>query len=674
MRFRVLKNKKNAQLAQYHTADKASETTNKVTQEATYNFRVEELEKEGFASDEFFLPSSYWFSSTANLKKYLGAVPYNSNTRKSLANGLYFKELGDVFENPNLSANPEALAELQTSIQNEMRYKNFFIEEDVFKEAENLHQSFPVFNTIRLQTLPYQLTLAKSLKEEKLLEKFCKAYIARQLKSTEMKFPETFHIDSYDLGSSGEVPASFKPLKIEYLATKEVVTPSAADIVKNQEQNFDNFTVLTDDVAKEHTKFSMNSAMKLITVLNKFAQDDQLDVFMFEIRKHKIADGEEDTFFKRLDEKKLLQKFFIPAFSDDINFVDTQVRQGINYYYQVIAHCFLKEENKAIILGLPWDNTIDNFADPAWKLISKGSVKILTPRNKSPLSPEMDIFPLERSDQFVRILVKNRYGQEVSKPVLIDTEDAGRFSPKVLDDKKDMRFATDETVGEFEIFRIEAPPENYKSFSPTDETRVARLQGSGVLEFVDAIEPNRDYYYCVRVIDPHGNISNPTNVIKLRIVSVDDSLPYFTKKNYDFSEFPKIYEKTFQKYLLIRPSEFQSTLLEGPDGPRFAGDLFGKRLVLEIESTKTGRKIDFVVKFNPPIRKPPVSSGVKPPKKKEPIDPGRIKIGELPKTSPTIKEEISIKDKFPVKPSLVDDQAGNFKDEKIDPFKVQPKK
>jgi hypothetical protein len=95
---------------------------------------------------------------------------------------------------------------------------------------------------------------------------------------------------------------------------------------------------------------------------------------------------------------------------------------------------------------------------------------------------------------------------------------------------------------------------------------------------------------------------------------------------------------------------------------------------LEIESKKTGRKIDFVVKFNPPIRKPPVSNGVKPPKKKEPIDPGEIKIGELPKASPTIKEEISIKDKFPVKPSLVDDQAGNFKDEKIDPFKVQPKK
>jgi hypothetical protein len=665
MKFRVFKNSKNETLAQYHTADDSSEFTNKVTQESTYNFRVDELEKAGFAANEFFLPSSYWFSSTTNLKSYLGGLPYNSNTRKSLTNGLYFKELGELFEN-----DPGALAEMSVSIAAEMRYKNFFIEEDVFKDAQNIHQSFPVYNSIRLQTLPYQLSLAMALKEDGLLEKFCKAYIARQLKPTEMKFPETFKIDYYNLNSSGQVPVSSKPLEIEYLATKETVT-TAADIVKNQEQTFENFTILTDDKVKEHSKFSLASAFKLLSSINKWSKDNQLDIFMFEIRKHKIADGEPDTFDKRIDEKKLLQRFFIPAFSEDINFVDTQVRQGVNYYYQVIAHSFLSENGKAILLGLPWDNTIDNFTDPAWKPFGKALIKILTPRNKSPLSPEMDILPFERSDQFVRILVKSRYGQEIAKPILIDKEDAGRFSPKVTDSTKDMSFATDEVGGEFEIFRIEEPPENYKDFSPTDETRIARLRGAGALEFIDAVEPNRDYYYCARAVDPNGNISNPTNVIKLRIVSVDDSLPYFTKKNYDFAEFPKSYEKTFQKYLLIRPSEFQSTLLEGPDGPRFAGDLFGKRLVLEIESTKTGRKIDFVVKFNPPIRTAPSSKGTKPLKK---VDHGDIVIGELPKTTPRIKEEVVLKDKFPVKPSLVDDQVGNFKDEIIDPFKAQPKK
>lgn len=667
MRFRVLKNSGLQTLANYFTADNNSETTNKVTQEAYYNFKVEELERPGFAAKEYFLPSHYWFSSTTNLKKYLGALPYNSNTKKQLANGQYFKELGLLFEE-----NPGLLSEFAQSIATESKYKIFFIEEDVIKFSEDLYRSFPAYNTIRIQTLPHQLKLSKGLKDAGLLEKFCKAHIARVLKPKEAKLPQKFFIDSYDLGASGELSVDAKPHTIEYLATTETVPAKAEVIVQNQVVDLNLFTVLTDDVAKEHTKFSLASAMQLIKVLKENAADDQLDILMFEIRKYKIAEGEPETFFQRLDAKQMLQSFFIPAFSDDINFVDTQVRQGVHYYYQVIAHSLIGKEN-SIAIGLPWDNTIDNFIEPAWRDLSKASVKILTPRNSSPLSPEMDILPFERSDNLVTILLKNRYGSENSRPVLIDTEDAAHFSPTVTDSNKEMFFKTDETEVEIEVFRIEEPPESYRSFSPTEETRIATVAGSGAVSIIDNIEPNKDYFYCARTVDPNGNISNPTNVIKVRIVSVDDSLPYFTKKNYDFSEFPKTYEKTFRKYLLIRPSEFQSTLVETPNGPKLAGDLFGKRLVLEIESTKTGRKIDFVVKFNPPIRKPPSSKGAKPPEPPKKTDHGEIEIGELPKTAPTIKDEVILKDKFPKKTSLIDDMSGNFKDDKIDPFKVQPK-
>ena len=547
------------------------------------------------------------------------------------------------------------------------------MEEDVITASEDLYRSFPVYNTIRIQTLPHQLKLAKGLKDAKLLEKFCKAHIARVLKPKEAKLPQKFFIHSYDLGTSGELPADAKPYAIEYLASPETIPTKAETIVANQVVDLNLFTVLTDDVAKEHTKFSLASAMQLMKVLKENATDDQLDILMFEIRKFKIAAGEPDTFFQRLDSKFLLQSFFIPAFSDDINFVDTQVRQGVHYYYQVIAHSTIGKEN-TIVIGLPWDNTIDNFVESALRDLSKASVKILTPRNASPLSPEMDIIPFERSDSFVTIILKNRYGSENSRPVLIDIEDAARFSPTVTDSAKEMFFRTDETEVEIEVFRIEETPESYKSFSPTEQTRIATVNGSGAVSIVDDIEPNKDYFYCARTVDPSGNISNPTNVIKVRIISVDDSLPYFTKKSYDFAEFPKKYERVFRKYLLIRPSEFQSQLEETPDGPKLVGDLFGKRLVLEIESTKTGRKIDFVVKFNPPIRTPPSSKGTKPPAPPKKTDHGGIKIGELPKTSPTIKDEVILKDKFPKKPSLVDDMPGDFKDEIIDPFKVQPKK
>lgn len=681
MRFRVLKNSGLQTLASYYTAEIDSEETNKVSQEATYNFKVPELEKKGLAQKEFLLPSHYWFSSTTNLKKYLGALPYNSNTKKQLVNGQYFKELGELFRNPNSSENPQAFYNLLSEIDSgKSTYKAFFIEEDVIKSSENLHKSFPVYNTIKLKTLSYQLKMATALKDAGLLEKFCKGYVARKLTPKEQKPPKNFFIDSYDLGAGGELPADLKPWTIEYLALPDYLPSNPQSVVKNQEQNLDYFTVLTDDVAKEHTKFSLVSAAKLTDTFNKHLKDDQLDVFMFEIRKHKIAPGEEDTFSERVEDRVLLQTYFIPAFSDSIEFVDTQVRQGVHYYYQVIAHAIIGKADSAFAIGLPWDNTIDNFTDPLWREAAKSAIKVLTPMNSSPLSPEFDILPFQRTDRFITLIAKTRYGSELSKPVLIDKGDASKFSPKVKDATKEMFFRTDETEGEIEIFKLDEPPESYESFSPSKLTRIRQqpigTDGVGnVLMVVDQIEPNRDYFYCARMVDPNGNISNPSNVIKVRIVSADDSLPYFTKKNYDFSEKMKTFEQTFKKYLLIRPSELQSTLIDSKDGPKLGGDLFGKRLVLEIESKKTGRKIDFVVKFNPPERTPPSNKGAKPPGKKPTIDPGKIKIGEIPKpTAPELKDEIFIKDKLPKNPQLVDDLDGSFKDNKVDPFKVQPKK
>jgi len=170
---------------------------------------------------------------------------------------------------------------------------------------------------------------------------------------------------------------------------------------------------------------------------------------------------------------------------------------------------------------------------------------------------------------------------------------------------------------------MEKRPEKYTDFDKflhqTIKTRVGTILWSEAASLADNIKPNKKYYYTFRVVDVHGNVSNPSAVFEVEIID-DNGTVYFRQR---IIELKPTEEKTpfipMKKYIQIKPtlaqrvlddagmdfpraeSAFEYSRLEGTKGPLKLGlqkeSVWGKKLKIRVTSKSTGKQIDLNVTF-----------------------------------------------------------------------------
>jgi len=317
-----------------------------------------------------------------------------------------------------------------------------------------------------------------------------------------------------------------------------------------------------------------------------------------------------------------LQTFYVPVQSE-IQYYDTQIIEDKTYVYQIYAHVLGTNnkykinktanptlykinhfEQEYALFRIPWYNTTEQ--------IEKGQYEKLTPKNSPPLIPDIEIVLFERTNNKCLINLRNNQGSTIDTPLFFSDEERKLYLNKYnvkynttfdfwfkINGK--VEYKSDDLGGIIEVYRLVHPPESYDDFWPISKTRRFINFIAGTQHFVDDIEPNTKYYYCARVKDIHGNYSNPSPIFEVEIINFDDSLPFFSSKLYEFKKQKRKLEKSFKKYILIKPSELQSEILnlqsiqDGSEKQPQLGQIWGKKFILEITSKKTGKKIDLVL-------------------------------------------------------------------------------
>ena len=267
-----------------------------------------------------------------------------------------------------------------------------------------------------------------------------------------------------------------------------------------------------------------------------------------------------------------------------------------------------------------------------------------------PLPPDIDIIPYRSVKDKALHMLNGSIGKYSDKPKIIADQDVQIFKDIILSqgmeqpflggrvatpgditpqniEQFDINFNSDDYPELFEIYRVDFEPRSYRDFDSRLGKKVtldntSRLQGDGVSEepnwrdtlivtsnsFVDEIIPNKKYWYTFRVVDIHGNVSNPSGVLQFEMVDTGNSI-FPLIQEYTFPEPEITYIKPMRKYLKISPSDIHTQIdAEVTDATDFRDNhprlgtglensVWKKNYKLRLTSRLTGKKIDINFTF-----------------------------------------------------------------------------
>ena len=283
----------------------------------------------------------------------------------------------------------------------------------------------------------------------------------------------------------------------------------------------------------------------------------------------------------------------------------TSITDGSNTFATLEARVVVNMSPRLKLVEIPYLNT-----SPTWPSL------VL---DRPPNPPSVNIIPYSGNPRNVLILFDETSGNYLLTPKIITKQDEELFKrhsvAQGVKNGDPIQFGNDNATTEYQVFRTTMPPSSFESFSMAS---VREAQGSSLLE---TLEPNRKYYYMFRSIDRRGNVSNPSSVYEVELVTLEDGsgspkravLPII--RPYSFPD-PILTntKKEFRKYLMIEPASHQAAvdsieqsgvkfgipLREGEDLKSVFSEKHspeGRRFKLRITSKKTGRKMDLNFQF-----------------------------------------------------------------------------
>jgi len=357
--------------------------------------------------------------------------------------------------------------------------------------------------------------------------------------------------------------------------------------------------------------------------------------------------------------EEVVQEYYISNSSeiDIYNFVDTQVQYDQEYIYRFYAwraifgneieYKLIKVEGIAengsaipmedseIPVSAPWTKLqckVMAQSKPSLKVIELPYYQFKTRVvDLPPVFPQIDFIPYKGVSDKILININANSGEYQTEPIAILEEDLEKIfkqavaqkigiygkeqaleqnDASLLKDANEYMFRTDDNPAYFEMFRTTTPPESYLDFKDA-EYSLLDTDGLSSVSLRDGLIANTKYYYIFRTIDIHNNLSNPTTVYEIELVSADGAV-YLVVKDYEFPKPEMKPRKDGRKYLNIAPA-FEQSVLNAPqtlnDGFSYANrdPVLGirdistfdedRKFKIRLTSKSTGRKIDLNVKF-----------------------------------------------------------------------------
>ncbi|MAF37117.1 hypothetical protein CL622_08450 [archaeon] len=356
---------------------------------------------------------------------------------------------------------------------------------------------------------------------------------------------------------------------------------------------------------------------------------------------------------------EVIQRFYIPNFvgRDTIELLDSQVKFDGLYQYSIFAWTAIYG-NKYKYVDNPWSNASPpehNHLTSATDFNSPGNAQgvgkfrytvhnipklwlerlpyyafySVRVRDCPPVAPNGDIVPYRavsdklllnfapaiddylappialRSGDHSKIAryYDSQYAQRTSTAMNTSLYEAGTASIPV-------RFKTDDPPKFYEVYRIHFPPTQWSDFGGA---RIGILNVDELeTSMVDNVIPNRDYYYTFRSVDIHNNISNPSHVLRVKLL--DDQGVFPVIEIYDFEKLTKPdsgFKKSVRRFLQVTPVFEQLVYKDNRQANQQLSvadqssvvlgtakeSIYGKTLKIRLTSKKSGKMFDINVKF-----------------------------------------------------------------------------
>jgi len=362
------------------------------------------------------------------------------------------------------------------------------------------------------------------------------------------------------------------------------------------------------------------------------------ETLMYVVSKHEVNENGSDG--------ALVQKFYLTnRFRTDtlgraITFYDSQVKYEKKYRYKI--------QKMVAIFGNAYSydtSVVLDLSEPAAvpvEVQNMGNLKVILlpytagpdPEDQGleslivdspPVPPEVSFYAHQGVANRVRLLLNSSTGDYHMPPIAIQDTDPAFFEmeyasqqgatltyEQIREQKKTIHFRSDDPVDRYQVFRTSTPPTGYESFVDAERISPDLDPTYGTpADFMDTIEPNVTYYYCVRSVDVHDNISNPSPIIEVEMVDNAGQI-YLRQKPYVFETVKQPLTISGRKYILIEPAarqvEYQSDAQPLPvttnDTPtvhlgeaNIADSIWNKDFKVRLVSKKTGRKIDLNLNF-----------------------------------------------------------------------------
>lgn len=504
---------------------------------------------------------------------------------------------------------------------------------DFMKEVYEFKNQFPMFIDHSLTTTK-DLTFTSLLRQFNVADAVLKALIARDnsdaippasgifgiislLRNSDFFYTAKSEIDS---SLSKVVPTTLKTFNFD----------NWYDYYKdNQEETFreldeisfyprpplelnepDPFEFLSSLIFKEKYSEALREFGRTFSqILN--GRESYSETFGYKVTKYKANENGQKT-------GEPIQSFYFINSNEieTLKWVDTQVKYGEEYYYEY--------EAMQIVFGAKYK--YDNFKYfgnskaqmrvtvlPNVEIINVPLEKCVTGVFDSPpIAPDVNFVSYIGEKNKVSILLNSGIGEYYDFPVVIQPSDRMKYvklyRSRDIPFTDKIRFASDDPTPFFQIFRMETKPTKYRDFVGK-LLKILDTSRSTVLD--DYINTNTKYYYVIRSVDIHGNLSNPTNLFQIEMVE-NSGANYLIVENIPFEEEkPKVFSKPIKKHIRISPSYSQALFnyekTYFPEGNTAKGvkpllgvvdkTIFGKTIKFRIKSKHTNKIVDINVGF-----------------------------------------------------------------------------
>lgn len=601
------------------------------------------------------LAESIELSSIPTMVKKDKSILNTKETFETL-NGQYFDKFSRQYRIIHENKGRDTKFDRFMQVSNKLKHIGIPIENiDLIRDFNEKKELFPMYYDIQFAT-DVTTVFAESLKDSKLSTSFMNRIINdidknKVDKTTFFEVQEVLSVSKNDFGSS----TIHKQYSINRDELRNWDITEILKAIKEKEQVDDNvqnnIIVQPQDVVGNIGIF-LGKQTQDERILNneglEFYRNLLLVLFLGKLRKiikekfrtyQQMMNGKlcySETIMYRVEKSLIIgqeqngesiQNYYFPNSNeiDVLNFIDTQVKYNQKYKYTIFAY--------EAVIGTKYHysdlTTKGNLA--AFRVTQEPSIRLIEVPFYShvckllddpPIYPDVNIIPYKGIKDQIAFFFNSNSGDRIEDPIIIEEDDKKNINElrnsKGLEKDEPIRFKTDVHTGVFQIYRITQKPTKYEDFRGNLIAAVSAdfsqesLQAATSAAFVDNIEPNIKYYYTFRIVDVHGNVSNPSPIYEIEMIE-NSGIIYPIIQIVDFEKDIGKLTKSARKFIQIKPAFPQTLINKQKSGFNNVlsarelknihlgivdEDVWGKKFKIRLTSKKTGRKLDLNVTFD----------------------------------------------------------------------------